>query len=277
VGWQEVSEGMYQNASYEDLRPVSRKYIQRCHLRVNRFLPPEGDLLLDAGSGPIQYPEYLTYSKHYRKRVCVDISIVALQEARKRIHEHGWFVVADVAYLPFAKETFDGIVSLHTLHHVSVEDQKKSYEQFDRLLNKSGSAVVVNGWGGSPLMQAVSPVIQRMERLFNRSASKSGAPVQKKTAPEDARVESATPKGTFVKKLNADRLQKMLAGKRYQIYCWRSVSVRFMRAMIHPILLGRLWLAILFWLENRFPHFFGVNGQYPLVVIYKSQAQEKSN
>ena len=40
VGWQEVSEGLYQNARYEDLRPVSREYIHQCHLRVNRHLQP---------------------------------------------------------------------------------------------------------------------------------------------------------------------------------------------------------------------------------------------
>ena len=94
VGWQKVGEGIYQNAQYEDLRPVSRAYIRKCHLRVNRYLKPNGKYLLDAGSGPIQYPEYLTYSQGYRFRVCLDISIVALQEARDRIgREHGLFVV----------------------------------------------------------------------------------------------------------------------------------------------------------------------------------------
>jgi len=29
VGWQQVSEGVYQNARYEDLRPVSREYIHQ--------------------------------------------------------------------------------------------------------------------------------------------------------------------------------------------------------------------------------------------------------
>jgi len=33
IGWQKVSAGTYQNAQYEDLRPVSRRYIQKCHLR----------------------------------------------------------------------------------------------------------------------------------------------------------------------------------------------------------------------------------------------------
>ncbi len=66
VGWQMVSGEVYQNAEYEDLRPVSRDYIHKCHLRINRHLAPEGDFLLDAGSGPVQYPEYLTYSEGYK-------------------------------------------------------------------------------------------------------------------------------------------------------------------------------------------------------------------
>ncbi len=101
VGWQQVSEGLYQNARYEDLRPVAHEYIHRCHLRVNRHLKPEGKYLLDAGSGPIQYPEYLTYSQGYQYRVCLDISSVAMEEARNRIGKKGLFVVADVANLPF--------------------------------------------------------------------------------------------------------------------------------------------------------------------------------
>src|SRR4030065_2965414 len=101
VGWQTESDGFYQNASYEDLRPVSQDYIHKCHLRVLRYLNHNGRFLLDAGCGPIQYPEYLEYSKDYQYRVCADISIVALQEARKRIGEHGLFVVVDIANLPF--------------------------------------------------------------------------------------------------------------------------------------------------------------------------------
>ena len=51
-----------------------------------------GRFLLDAGSGPVQYDEYLTYSQDYRYRVCMDLSVVALQEARKRLGEKGIYV-----------------------------------------------------------------------------------------------------------------------------------------------------------------------------------------
>ena len=58
VGWSRVGDDLYQNARYEDLRPVAREYIHRCHLRVSRHLDghttsPQlsGRFLLDAGSG----------------------------------------------------------------------------------------------------------------------------------------------------------------------------------------------------------------------------------
>src|SRR5512140_2577883 len=108
IGWSQVGDGLYQNARYEDLRPVSHEYIHRCHLRVRRHLAARGRFLLDAGSGPVQWPDYLEYSREYDYRVCADISITALQQARARLKERGLYVVADIANLPFAADVFDG-------------------------------------------------------------------------------------------------------------------------------------------------------------------------
>ena len=127
IGWSQIGEGLYQNARYEDLRPVSRDYIHKCHLRVNRYLEPKGNLILDAGSGPVQWPEYLTYSEGYRFRVCADISITALKEAGKRLGEKGLVVVADVADLPFKLDSFDSVVSMHTIHHLPLTEHKRAY------------------------------------------------------------------------------------------------------------------------------------------------------
>jgi hypothetical protein len=55
----------------------------------------------------------------------------------------------------------------------------------------------------------------------------------------------------------------------FEIRVWRSVSVRFLRALVHGPLGGRLWLRLLYWFEERLPHFFGEKGQYPLVIIRK--------
>jgi len=270
VGWSKMADGVYQNARYEDLRPVSSEYIHRCHLRVNRHLKKGGRFLLDAGSGPIQYPEYLTYSETYQKRVCLDISIVALQEARKRIGDHGLFVVADVANLPFKSGVFDGIVSLHTLHHLPLEDQSRAYDDLYRVLAPGSSMVLVSGWTDSPLMRRTAGLVNLAERVKGRLLRRPQRPspeimLEKKV--EKKPVEST---GTFIQKQNAAWLRSQLDGKmKYEIRVWRSVNMRFLRALIHTRLAGRVWLRLLFWLEERYPNYFGEKGQYPLIIVYK--------
>lgn len=269
IGWQKMADGVYQNARYEDLRPVSAEYIHRCHLRVAPFLKRGGRFLLDAGSGPVQYPEYLTYSEPYQYRVCLDISHVALAEARQRLGEHGLYVVSDVANLPFSDACFDGLVSLHTLHHLPPEDQQKAYREFYRVLSAGRNAVVVNGWTVSDLMRFFQPLVTLMERLGLWLARRRGAqPAEPKPAQSTS---GAQPTGTFVRKLDADWLRTILRPEMsFEIRVWRSVSVRFLRAVIHRPLGGKLWLRFIFWLEELFPHFFGEKGQYPLIVIHKS-------
>ena len=210
VGWQEVSEGVYQNARYEDLRPVVSDYIHKCHLRVSRYLQPSGKLMLDAGSGPIQYPEYLTYSKDYDFRVCADISIQALREARKRVGAHGLFVVSDVANLPFKPEIFDGVVSLHTIHHLPVDEHLQAYQELHRVLKTGRSAVIVNGWGIALLPKILSTTIRWSKILRNniRGVIKRDVAIIESSKPikEIAKINKT---GTFVRKN-----QRQMAAKR---------------------------------------------------------------
>jgi SAM-dependent methyltransferase len=254
---------------------------------VKRYLKPSGRYLLDAGSGPVQYAEYLTYSEKYQRRVCVDISIVALQEARRRIGDHGLFVVADIAALPFRSEPFEGVVSLHTLHHLPLNEQAKAYEELYRVLRPGSTAVVVNGWTDSPLMRRMRWLVRMMERVVGMAAglarrvrgkgaaqkavrAQNPSSTQSVPEPVPSRSVGTREEGTFINKLDAGWLEQNIGGKmRYEIYPWRSVSVRFLRAVIHEASGGRLWLRLIFWLEERFPHFFAEKGQYPMVIIRK--------
>ncbi len=277
VGWKMVSDGVYQNARYEDLRPVSHDYISKCHLRVNRHLKNTGKYLLDAGSGPIQYPEYLTYSENYDYRVCLDISIVALKDARKRIGDKGLFVVADVANMPFAESVFDGLVSLHTLHHLPIKQQKQSFIGFSRVLKPCASGVVVNGWTDSELMRKTWWLVKFMENtgqliLNRKKASKpETTPQNQKTNARRIIEETPSePQGTFIEKMDSDWIRMTLSKMmRFDIFVWRSVNVRFLRAVIHKALAGKLVLKLLYALEEKYPRYFGEKGQYPLIVIYK--------
>ena len=82
-------------------------------------------------------------------------------------------------------------------------------------------------------------------------------------------------RGTFVQKMNAKWLTRELEGiVPFRIFAWRSLSTRFLRWLIHPRLGGKAFLRLVFWMEDRFPRFFGVNGQYPLILIEKPISTE---
>ena len=264
VGWQLEADGLYQNAHYEDLRPVSAEYIHRCHGRVGRHLKTSGKYLLDAGSGPVQYEEYMEYLRDYKYRVCADISIVALMEARKKLGEKGLYVVSDIANLPFKKEVFEGVMSMHTIHHLPWEDHVRAYQELYRVLASNSTGVVVNGWTDPALIGWLDRLVKLVNRT-RRKLGKNSASI-KKNKHDDHEKE----KGTFVKKYNAAWLKAELNGKvPIDILVWRSASVRFLRTFIHQKLAGKQLLRWLFALEEKYPRYFGENGQYPLIVINK--------
>ncbi len=263
VGWQIEPDGNFQNAQYEDLRPVSAEYIARAHARVARHLPKSGRYLLDAGSGPVQYDAYLQYSKGFERRVCLDLSFVALRQARAKLGAHGWCVVADIAHLPFKPEAFDGIVSLHTIHHLPADEKPGCYLGLYERLSPGGSMVTVDGWSEHKLRKTWTLLIRLAERL--RRDKKPGQAEGAQTAPAESK-----PAGTYVVK-NSAAWFKTAVGSQLpaQILTWRSVSVHFLRTVIQPEWGGKFWLKVLYRLEECFPRYFGENGQYPLIVIRK--------
>ena len=79
-----------------------------------------------------------------------------------------------------------------------------------------------------------------------------------------------TATGTYIQKLDADWLRAELGDiMQFEIRVWRSVSVRFLRAFVYRPLAGHLWLRALYAFEERWPHYFGEQGQYPMVIIDK--------
>ena len=237
-----------------------------------RHIKSGGRFLLDAGSGPIQYPEYLEYSIGYDYRVCADISIQALLEARKRIGDHGLFVVSDVADLPFVSNIFDGVVSLHTIHHLRIEEHTKAYGELYRVVKNDRKIVVVNGWHKPPLGEILKKIRKFTLRVqgFISHRLLGRQPQQKKINPIGSMQTKGEVKSTFVQKNRPEWFKKEIGSQiPIEILVWRSISVKDMRTFIHPGWGGRGILRILFWLEEHIPHWFGENGQYPLVVISK--------
>ena len=169
------------------------------------------------------------------------------------------FVVADIANLPFRPEVFDGVVSMHTIHHLPLSEHKRAYLELNRVLKADRSAVVINGWHNPLLMRMAEPFIGLARRMSGRSAKK-----KKIWSGEEDQA------GTFVEKMSPRWLKKELSGElQYKIFPWRSLSPRFMRWFVRPQFGGKAFLRMVYWLEEQFPRFFGKNGQYPLIVIKK--------
>lgn len=274
VGWQPVGEGLYQNARYEDLRPVSRQYLHHCHLRVAGHLPPGGNYLLDAGSGPIQYPEYLEYSRGYHRRVCLDISHQALREARARIADHGLFVVGDIARPPFSSGVFDGVVSLHTIHHLPPQDHARAVRRLQAGLRPGGRGLVVYSWGDrSILMRLTKPAVWlalTLIRLYRRRLAPEKAPP---AAVHYDPQGSGLPQGTYTYRHDYRWFRRELRDlPGFEIRVWRSLSTGALRALIHRRLMGESVLRLLYRLEERMPHLLGRWGQYPMILFEKPTA-----
>ena len=64
-GWKEKNNLSKDAELFEDLRKCAAKYVSQCRYRVNNHIPNKGYHLLDFASGPIQYKEYISYSKNF--------------------------------------------------------------------------------------------------------------------------------------------------------------------------------------------------------------------
>ena len=101
VGWETADQGSTTDAKlFEDLRECAREYVRDTRRRVRRHVPSQGSHLLDMGSGPIQYPEYLEYSSNFTWRHCVDLSPKAIELAEARLGDRGVYPIcqADVRH-----------------------------------------------------------------------------------------------------------------------------------------------------------------------------------
>lgn len=275
-GWKQIGDGLYQNSRYEDLRPVSEDYVRRCRERVGEYLPNQGRFILDGGSGPIQYKEYEDYSIGFEHRVCLDISSLALKEARMRIGEHGFFVVGDLANLPFKSTSFDAAVSMHVIYHLPMEDQESAFREFYRILAPGGEAVVIYSWGEHSTLMRLASVPVRFAgwllRLYSRirfgkdrALTVRGKEIDKET------VSLLTKPGLYSFKHDHHWLEEKVGDlPGFEIRVWRTVSSAFLRALVHRQFLGRYWLRVLFWMEERIPHILGRLGQYPMVLFHKA-------
>jgi SAM-dependent methyltransferase len=245
LGWELDDSGATLDARlWEDLRPAAGEYVSACRRRVLDHLPERGELFLDGGSGPVQYDEYLAYSLHFNRRVCVDFSIVALKRARQRLQAHGLYVCADISALPFRANLFDAVVSMHVLYHVHQATQEVTVRELLRVSRVGTPTIIVYA---NP-----DRLSRRLRRLLGRQRS---------------RAKPASPLLYYhAYQLAWWRRFKDRCG--IEIFVWRTL-VSKESASIPGERLARLILRGVLAVERRVPRLAARFGAYPMIVLKK--------
>ena len=149
---------------------------------------------------------------------------------------------------------------------------RQALTELTRVLLPGANAVVVYGWGrGAPIevwSRIPFRIAMALVKGYGRLRNGEGRPYAPLAAPGERRAQRTR---TF-KHQYAWLVENTRHLPGVEVLSWRSVGTNFLRAFIHRPLLGRLWLRLLYRLEERWPGWFGRHGQYPLIVIRKPPA-----
>lgn len=138
-GWDVGCGAAYDATIWEDPRPVAARYQADCRRRVLRTLP-QGQRLLDAGSGAVQHPEWHHLHSHFQDVVLLDLSVVGLRRAAGR----GRKIVASALRLPFRNDMFDAIACINVINHVAASVQVALVLGLLDVLKPGGRLVMVS-------------------------------------------------------------------------------------------------------------------------------------
>lgn len=252
VGWK-TEEGMSEDAKrFEDLREYAKEYVSKCRLRVLRHIPDNGENILDMASGPIQYPEYLLYSKNFKKRYCVDLSSEALEYAKMKIGDHGVFLHGSFFDISMDENFFDCTISLHTIYHI---DKTKQEEAVRKLIyvTKPGKPVIIIYSNPNTFMSILSipfSLLRKIKSILMKLERKEYSDLYFYSHP--------------IKWWN--RFTDISIVK---IMPWRSFDSGLQKRFIPNNKIGSRIFDILFNLEERFPNFFVKHFQYPMIILTK--------
>lgn len=272
-GWSRDAAGVYRDVLlFEDRRRVVEWYYLQTNRRVQRYIPAKGRFFLDAGSGPIPHPEYLEQSAGYRRRVCVDFSFEALKQAREKLGSHGWYVQADITRLPFKDGLFDAVVAAHILYHVPAAEQARAVRELHRTTAHRGGCVI--------LYTRKYPLIASLRRLFRAERWCAAVPgfyrlhhwfKRRRPVEGEAGADPARQRPPLYAHAYPFRWfeRTFPANWRLQVRAWRVMGTSFSRRFVPDNPLGRLFVRILYLLEDFFPRLLLRIGRYPMIIIQK--------
>lgn len=263
VGWEAEGEITEDARRFEDLRENAKNYVSKCRLRVLRHIPDNGISILDMASGPIQYKEYLEYSKNFKKRYCVDLSLGALEKAKNKIGDHGVFLHGSFFNISLEENFFDSTISLHTIYHIDKDKQEEAVRKLI-FVTKPGKPVIIVYSNPNTFVSFLSSSLPF--RLLKRIKN-----VLKKTEKKSKQQEDLS---LYFYTHPIEWWNRFVDIASVKILPWRSFDSNTQKRLIPNNKIGRKMFDALFNLEERFPDFFIRHFQYPMIILTKIKSKQ---
>ena len=264
LGW-ETDVGITEDARrFEDLRESAEDYLSKCRLRVLRYIPENGENILDMASGPIQYKEYLQYSRNFKKRYCVDLSSSALEDAKKKIGDHGVFLKGSFFDIPLDENFFDCAISLHTIYHIDKDKQEEAVRKLI-YVTKPGQPIIVVYSNPSKIFKWVARLIRLPFLLLSKPKELLEKLIKKSVQKKDLDLYFYTHPNKWW-----NRFSDVAAN--IKIMPWKSLNTDLQKCLIPNNKMGKKMFDMIFNLEERFPNFFVKYFCYSMIIITKRKS-----
>ncbi len=242
-----------------DYREVSVEYINNAFTRAKQYLNPRGKYMLDIASGPIGLTEYVQLSENYEIRICADLSVNALIQAKNNYsHRDGIYICADITNIPLKDNVCDAVLCQHTLYHIPKNEQKTAVNEMYRVAKQDSRIAIVYNWFYYSWFINISLFPYQLYRIVRHIAGKIYV-----------RLFRSKPRLYFFIHSPAWFKRSFEFGNDIRFFCWRSTNKQFMKFYVHRWLGGKQLLRCLRKSEDKYPEFWGRFGDYPVIVIHK--------
>lgn len=255
-GWVADDTGMFgETKAFSDIRPRAQAFTNRCIERMGRHFRDGGEYILDAGSGPIPHDGYLSYSKNFEIRVCVDLSIKGLRAAKRKLGDRGVYLQGDLTKLPLKTGSMDAITCNHVIYQMPSELQAPAMMELWRVLKPGGVAVIVYFSSNS-----------RIENGSRKLASMLFGKQQ--TPPASSQRDSNYELPHQPMPLSWFDEQKWPFT--YELDSFRPWGQGFMRDALPDDWRGQAFMTAFYWAQSAAPKYFAKHGSVPTFIIRKS-------
>lgn len=242
-----------------DFRDVSSDYIRNSFTKAKKYLNPKGKYLLDIASGPIGLKEYVDLSENFEIRICADISVNALIQAKHNFsHKNGIYICADITNIPLKENICDSVLCQHTLYHIPKNEQKTAVEEMYRVTKPDCKIAIVYSLFYHSWFMNISLFPVQLYRIARHFAGKVYVSLF-----------NSKPRLYFYPHSLGWFKRTFAFSSKMEFYCWRSTNKYFLNLYIHKWFFGEKLLEKLKKSEDRYPKFWGRFGEYPVIKIRK--------